>query len=61
MASSAEPVIRRLYESLDFRCWGTEPRGVCFAGRFAGRFTDEHHLVLPLDAHLPRASDVSAC
>jgi ribosomal protein S18 acetylase RimI-like enzyme len=41
VASSA----RRLYESVGFRRWGTEPRYL----RQAGRSIDCHHLVLALD------------
>jgi RimJ/RimL family protein N-acetyltransferase len=37
---------RRLYEALGFRTWGREPR----AFRWEGRFIDDHHMVLDLDA-----------
>ena len=36
---------RRLYESLGFRRWGTEPRYL----QHRGRYVDSHHMVLALD------------
>ena len=42
--SDDTPPARALYESLGFRRWGTEPGAM----HWAGRFVDEHHLVLPL-------------
>jgi GNAT superfamily N-acetyltransferase len=44
--SERAPAARGLYESLGFRRWGTEPRGVSYGGEFA----DEHHMVLSLDS-----------
>jgi RimJ/RimL family protein N-acetyltransferase len=44
--TTAAPGARRLYESLGFRPWGTEPRAILFEGRYE----DEIHLVLTLDA-----------
>lgn len=44
--SDATPGARAVYESLGFVLWGTEPRATCHQGRF----TDEHHMVLRLDA-----------
>jgi GNAT superfamily N-acetyltransferase len=35
---------RKLYESVGFRVWGTEPRAMCVGGRMA----DEHHVKLML-------------
>lgn len=40
------PAARALYESMGFRVWGTEPRGISHGGEFA----DEHHMVLRFDA-----------
>lgn len=37
---------QRLYERAGFRGWGREPRAL----HWKGRFVDEHHLVLELDA-----------
>ena len=44
--TTAAPGARRLYESLGFRPWGTEPRAILFEGRYE----DEVHLVLTLVA-----------
>jgi GNAT superfamily N-acetyltransferase len=43
--SDTQPAARRLYESLGFRVWGSEP----LALRHAGRAVTEHHLSLPID------------
>ena len=44
--SDVTPGARALYEAAGFVRWGTEPR----ATQYEGRFVDEHHLVLRLDA-----------
>jgi GNAT superfamily N-acetyltransferase len=42
--TTAAPEARRLYESLGFRPWGREPRGI----RWNGHDVDEEHFVLEL-------------
>jgi GNAT superfamily N-acetyltransferase len=57
--SDTAAAARRLYEATGFRCWGREARAL----QWEGRFVDELHLVLDLDApagappsqHLQRA------
>lgn len=43
VSETAETALR-LYERHGFKIWGTEPRALCFEGRFVA----EHHLVLIL-------------
>jgi ribosomal protein S18 acetylase RimI-like enzyme len=43
--SDDTPGALALYESIGFRRWGTEPRAM----QWAGRFVDEHHMVLALE------------
>jgi GNAT superfamily N-acetyltransferase len=38
---------KRLYEAAGFRAWGREPRAL----RWEGKFVDDFHLVLDLEAH----------
>jgi ribosomal protein S18 acetylase RimI-like enzyme len=43
--SEAAPEARRLYETVGFRVWGTEPHAICHGGQVVG----ENHMVLFLD------------
>lgn len=54
--SEAAPAARRLYESVGFRLWGSEPRAL----QHEGRFVTEYHLVLPLDVPCTLASEAMA-
>ena len=47
--SETQPAALRLYESLGFRIWGSEP----LALRHAGRVVTEHHLALPVGDGAP--------
>lgn len=50
--SDTQPVARRLYESLGFRVWGSEPQAL----RHAGHVATEHHMALLLAAEPATAS-----
>ena len=49
--SSAAPEARRLYETLGFRTWGTEPDAL----RHEGRIATQHHMVVRLRTEAPRS------